>query len=89
MKKPLTCLETLFSLFNGNYGWPIRLDSMFYVAKGLGNLPHNGPFGWIQCVLLAELQLKVFGSFFILLQAPWCSAKQEAPIAFKDGSSLE
>lgn len=62
---------------------------MFYVAKGLGNLPHNGPFGWIQCVLLAELQLKVFGSFFILLQAPWCSAKQEAPIAFKDGSSLE
>lgn len=78
-----------FLIFNGNYYWPIRLDCIFYVAKRLMKLSHNGPLGWIQCVLLAELQLKICDSFFILLQAPWCSAKQEAPIAFKDGSSLE
>lgn len=35
------------------------------------------------------MQLAVCGSFFISLQAPWCSAKQEAPTAFKDGPVLE
>lgn len=89
VNKSWSCLETLFSFFSRNDYWPIRQDCIFYVAKGLENLSLTGLVGWIQCALLAELQLKVCGSFFILLQAPWCSAKQEAPIAFKDGSSLE
>lgn len=65
LNKPSTCLETVFSFLNRNYYWPIRPDSIFYAAKGLVNLSHSGLVGWIQCVLLAELQLKVVVLFYL------------------------
>ena len=62
-----------------------QLDEIvfFYPAEGLVNLPHRAPVGCIQCVLLAELQLKILVPYFILLQALWSQPSKKLQLLSK------